>query len=120
MDFDLLQQNYFGITINSDVSVSVQGIGETQSLWFVHMPTWIDGFRKNEGEDHEYTLTDRRLIQLEGEFHLVIDFGYGVLMEVDMMTDYSIARHLCQARAAPPGFLYKIQSTHTKFRSVLC
>jgi len=119
LDFDLFQQRYPGTKINSDISVSVQGIGETRSLGYVHIPIWIDGFREDNSVMSEDMSAGRCLIKIEREFHIVKDFGYSIPMGVDMMGDYGIDLHLCRERATLSGFSYEIQLTESKFRSVL-
>ena len=110
IDSELLTKRYPNSELDATIKLDVKGIGKAQTMGHVKIPLWLEGAKDN-GE--------RCLIKLEGEFHIVKNFEYGILMGIDMITDYGIDLHISKNQAVLPRFSYEIESVKTKFQSVL-
>ena len=59
------------------------------------------------------------MIESEGEFHVIKNFEHGILIGIDIITDYGINLHISKNQVVLLGFSYENKSVKTKFQSVL-
>ena len=109
IDSDKLRILYPHIKPNDDVKLEVKGIGKTLTMGYVKIPLWVEVIGDNR---------QRCLIMMEGEFYVVYDFEYGIMIGMDMVTDYRIDLHISKNKAIRPRFSYDMKSTNMKFQSI--
>src|SRR5258708_7152358 len=95
---------------DDSVKLEVKGIEKMETKGYVKIPLWIEG-SEDDGQ--------QCLIKFDREFHIVDDFEHGILIGINMLTDYGINLHISQDKAILPGFSYEIKLIKTKFQSVL-
>ncbi|KAF8439658.1 hypothetical protein BGX38DRAFT_1273241 [Terfezia claveryi] len=110
IDVDTFRKNYPNVPIDTSHVLNIHGIGVSSSVGHCRIPVWMEGTKGSE----------KCLIQILVEVHLVEKFSHQLLLGLDTLVDYGVDLLVTKGIATMSGgeFSYPVSSINTKFRSV--